>query len=147
MTAKEDAYGIYHISSSRSFRSPGRQLSATPEFTKVPHQRPCCERAVGNPQVHKTSHWDFGFWWDSTEACSRPSLQNNRKPNIKSLVIKLTDDKDLRSSQVQLVNEADLNPGRLRIAKSKLKYLRICNTCLRMGLPWKSLTEGNVKGF
>lgn len=110
-------------------------------------KRPCCERAVGNPQVHKTSHWDFGFWWDSTEACSRPSLQNNRKPNIKSLVIKLTDDKDLRSSQVQLVNEADLNPGRLRIAKSKLKYLRICNTCLRMGLPWKSLTEGNVKGF
>ena len=94
-----------------------------------PQRRSCCEHAVGNPQEYKTTHRELGFWWDSMEVCSWPSIHNNLKLHIKSLVIKLVDDKGLQSSQVQLVNKADLNSERLRIAKSELKYLRIRSTC------------------
>lgn len=85
-----------------------------------PQRRSCCEHAVGNPQEYKTIHRELGFWWDSTEVCSWPSIHNNLKLRIKSLVIKLVDDKDLQSSQVQLVKKADQNSELLRTAKRKL---------------------------
>lgn len=143
---KEYAYDIYHISQIWSARPLARYPSCRSRIHQSP-QRSRNEHAVGNTQVHRTIHWELGFWWDSTEVCSRPSIPNNLKLNIKSLVIKLTDDKDLQSSQVQLVNKADLNPECLRIAESKLKYLRICNTPVNGSALEIADSEKNVKDF